>query len=362
MKRALDLTYFGSLIPICQLKEIANSYDDILLNIYKTRVREISHKKVSAVISKTDIKILDIWKKYKNSYKTKEEIEFIQEVGKKLKQTSGYLKYIADIYKSGSRKKIAKISRKSVKFYIDESKKAIQDVIKYEMSVAVALRANVRDKSERSKQALMYIFLLLLIITLVFYIPIIRSLENTQKELFKANRLLKEASIKDPLTDLYNRRFFELKFENELKRAAREGYEIAFMMLDIDYFKPYNDTYGHKMGDETLKAVANSLKEALKRPGDFIFRLGGEEFGVSIAPSSLEDAKSAAQRIMKIIEEKRIEHKGSKVKDIVSISIGVLVCCPPSDIEPNDIVKRADKLLYKAKELGRDRAIVEYLS
>lgn len=105
-------------------------------------------------------------------------------------------------------------------------------------------------------------------------------LEIATKKLKIANKKLENVSYTDSLTTLHNRRYFNLVYERELKRAQRTHSYITFMMLDIDYFKQYNDTYGHLEGDYALKSVAKVLKDTLKRPSDYVFRLGGEEFGV----------------------------------------------------------------------------------
>ncbi|MEK6658190.1 MAG: diguanylate cyclase, partial [Campylobacterota bacterium] len=139
------------------------------------------------------------------------------------------------------------------------------------------------------------------------------------------------------------------------KRAKRTHSYITFMMLDIDYFKQYNDTYGHLEGDKALKSVSKVLKDALNRPSDFIFRLGGEEFGILLSETSESDSAMVAGNICDLVRESEIEHKGSKVNKFLTISIGVACCIADEALDEEVLISRADEMLYSAKERGRDR-------
>ena len=152
------------------------------------------------------------------------------------------------------------------------------------------------------------------------------ALEVTTKKLKRANKKLENVSYTDSLTGLYNRRYFNLIYDRELKRAKRTHNYITFMMLDIDYFKQYNDTYGHIEGDFALKSVAKVLNDTLKRPGDFVFRLGGEEFGVLLAETSESNSATIARNICDAIRGREIKHKNSKVNEFLTISVGVACC------------------------------------
>ena len=172
------------------------------------------------------------------------------------------------------------------------------------------------------------------------------------------NKKLENVSYTDTLTSLNNRRYFNLVYNRELKQAKREKNYITFMMLDIDYFKQYNDTYGHISGDEALKSVATVLQDTLKRPNDYVFRLGGEEFGVLLTKTDESSSAKLARDICDSIRAKQIEHQGSKVNKYLTISIGV-VCCVADDALKNEILmSRADEMLYNAKETGRDMYVI----
>jgi diguanylate cyclase (GGDEF)-like protein/PAS domain S-box-containing protein len=164
--------------------------------------------------------------------------------------------------------------------------------------------------------------------------------------------------ITDYLTKVYNRRHFNTVFDIELKRAKRDKENFILLLIDIDYFKQYNDTYGHDEGDKALLSVANALKYSLNRATDFVFRLGGEEFGIITSRIDNDGALSLAKKLNKSIENLNIKHIGNSISDFMTISIGIKVVSYDSKLRKNDIYKLTDKALYKAKDLGRNRSII----
>ena len=167
-------------------------------------------------------------------------------------------------------------------------------------------------------------------------------------------------SITDTLTQLYNRRYFNDIFEKELNRAKRDNKLFAFLMMDLDFFKRYNDTYGHQAGDEVLRSTAKTMKDTFKRGGDSCYRLGGEEFGVIYSTRNEEDCRMLAQKLCVNIENMKITHKHNKASEYVTTSIGVIVIDYSKD-EVNDenitmdkIVSLSDEELYNAKHNGRN--------
>ncbi len=169
---------------------------------------------------------------------------------------------------------------------------------------------------------------------------------------------ISELLITDYLTKIFNRRHFNDIFGTELKRSKRDNTNFALIILDIDYFKQYNDTYGHDSGDKTLYTVANTIKHALHRASDFVFRLGGEEFGVITSNIDEDGAKTLAQMIKKSIEDLKIEHKNSQISDYLTISIGIKLVKPESILSKNEIYKLADLALYEAKTKGRNQTVI----
>jgi diguanylate cyclase (GGDEF)-like protein/PAS domain S-box-containing protein len=168
---------------------------------------------------------------------------------------------------------------------------------------------------------------------------------------------IEEVSITDGLTNIYNRRHFNDFFVDFLNASKRENQFISFLILDIDFFKQYNDTYGHQMGDDVLIMLSNSLKKSAHRAEDYCFRLGGEEFGLLFKSKDKNKAIDFSNKILKNIEELKIEHKNSKVSTYITASMGLYSNYANNIIGIDDVYKKADKLLYKAKRSGRNRIV-----
>ncbi|OIO71783.1 MAG: hypothetical protein AUJ57_06620 [Zetaproteobacteria bacterium CG1_02_53_45] len=166
---------------------------------------------------------------------------------------------------------------------------------------------------------------------------------------------LKELSNKDSLTGLYNRRFFNDVFPLRCETSKRHGGTLMFLLLDIDFFKNYNDTYGHPAGDAALRDVAHSLKKTLKRISDNVSRIGGEEFAVIVEGMDREAVEMMAANIVANIEALKIEHNSSMVSDYVTISVGVTLVAPDKMTQSETIYDFVDKLLYQAKSAGRNQ-------
>lgn len=187
--------------------------------------------------------------------------------------------------------------------------------------------------------------------------------EKILQELNDARKLAEELAITDELTGLFNRRHFNLIAENELKRNRRESSSFTLCMLDIDYFKKYNDTYGHQAGDEALRQVSEALKNTLRRPTDYAFRIGGEEFCFLFSGLSMDASRRLAEHVRMNVEALKIPHSNNIASPYVSVSIGVVEIDVCSDLLSLDSVySSVDKALYKAKEAGRNCVVTEALS
>jgi diguanylate cyclase (GGDEF)-like protein len=166
-------------------------------------------------------------------------------------------------------------------------------------------------------------------------------------------------SITDPLTELYNRRYFNEILNREINRAAREHSILSFIIMDIDYFKKYNDSYGHSAGDDALIAVSGAIKKTLHRGSDFAFRLGGEEFGILFSGLSQEESLEFADQIRRNVEELKISHANSAVSPYITVSLGLLVIdFAQESVDANGFYTMADSALYKAKENGRNQVVM----
>lgn len=182
-----------------------------------------------------------------------------------------------------------------------------------------------------------------------------RALRELQTQLEQKNKELERLSSLDGLTGIPNRRIFDETLEREWKRAARDLKPLGLLLIDIDYFKPFNDNYGHQGGDDCLKQVAGTLNARLKRGGDMVARYGGEEFAVILPATDLKGAAVIAKGLCEAISGMNLPHAHSKAADHVTISIGVASVLPNGDEAPARLISLADEALYAAKEQGRNR-------
>ncbi|HEX4972046.1 MAG TPA: GGDEF domain-containing protein [Steroidobacteraceae bacterium] len=189
-----------------------------------------------------------------------------------------------------------------------------------------------------------------------------RALEERNEELTRlrfaletANRRLKHLVGVDALTGIANRRHFDRALEREIRRARRDAQPLSLVFLDLDQFKLFNDSYGHTRGDEVLRRVAQTLDETFRRGGDLVARYGGEEFAVVLPGVDGRRAGLYAERLRRRIWRLAIPYNASQLTDRVTISGGVATICPPATVDPDELLFAADKALYRAKCLGRNR-------
>lgn len=215
------------------------------------------------------------------------------------------------------------------------------------------------------------LFLSLIILIAIYlvtkYRRLSKSLEASVKErteeLRQANKMLKAANFKlerismiDGLTSIENRRAFDIGFNRAYKLCLREGMPLALIMIDIDHFKIFNDTYGHLSGDQALIRIAEGVKSVIKRPGDLAARYGGEEFVVMLMNTTAEGAAIVAEKIRRRVEQLGIENE--EMQTVITVSLGVSSVVPHDKMTPEDLIDTADRALYKAKECGRNKVIV----
>lgn len=177
---------------------------------------------------------------------------------------------------------------------------------------------------------------------------------TTELALADAAQKLAIIASTDSLTGLVNRRTFDLEFDRAFRRALRSGTSLAVLMLDADWFKRYNDTYGHPAGDKVLRSIGDSLRNRLRRPDDLSARYGGEEFIALLPETDLESARRLGNRICAEIEELAIEHSGSTF-GVATVSIGIAVVSPRLGSDTGELIQAADRALYDAKRDGRNR-------
>jgi len=215
---------------------------------------------------------------------------------------------------------------------------------------------------------LFIIVILLIIVTGVIIIYRITSSLRKQKETLEslvakrtvaleaANAQLEMLVRNDPLTGVTNRRGFDEKFEEEWRRATRYNAYISILMIDVDYFKNYNDNLGHQEGDRALRLIAAALSKLFKRAGEIVARYGGEEFVVLLPALTPGETKEAAEKARFQIEALKLNHPSSETAPVITVSIGYSIGLPGKMDSSKDLIFSADKALYKAKSTGRNRS------
>lgn len=174
------------------------------------------------------------------------------------------------------------------------------------------------------------------------------------------NDMLEKLSMYDALTNIKNRRYFDETFEKTFSEIKRDKKSLAVLMIDIDFFKPYNDNYGHGQGDETLRKVAKALEKTIKRASDFVARYGGEEFVILLKDINKDGVEAVANNLLNAVRELKITHEFSKIENYVTVSIGVSYYNSSSDITKLELLLKADETLYNVKNSGRNNfAILE---
>jgi two-component system chemotaxis family response regulator WspR len=182
-----------------------------------------------------------------------------------------------------------------------------------------------------------------------------RALEALKRELEVSNLELARISNQDALTGLANRRRFDEALDVECRRAARDRNALSLILTDVDFFKKYNDAYGHPAGDECLRRVGEALSYGARRPADLPARYGGEEFALILPSTPRKGAPHVAEAVRCGVAALSIPHSGSSVADHVTLSLGIATLDPEHPVSPETLIERADAALYAAKHGGRNR-------
>ncbi|MDT8990095.1 diguanylate cyclase [Curvibacter sp. APW13] len=182
---------------------------------------------------------------------------------------------------------------------------------------------------------------------------VVRARVRTHVTLKQQSDLLRKMVFLDGLLGVFNRRYFDQQIETEWSRSQRSGTPLSVLMIDVDFFKRYNDTYGHLAGDDCLRSVATEIRHVLRRPADVVARYGGEEFACILPETPLVDAITLAKTLEQSVRALGIPHSSSDTAKVVTVSIGA-ACKPPiGSGTASDLVSQADAQLYRAKHLGR---------
>lgn len=324
LKKQIDILYFGNLIPIVKLQIIADKYKEI---------ESCKKIKINCNFKEEEQIIFQEWSYYISSYKNAEEKIVVDTINEE----------IINSFKENKLQNFKNILKR------------IDFLIKYETQVAFKERKNFLEDYEKMKSYLFFNMLLIILISFSIIVYIIFQVIKKDRQLTVLNKKYKLDSITDSMTNLHNRKYFDTIFDNMPFISNANNWKCAFIMIDIDYFKQYNDTYGHDMGDEALKKVALTIKEYFNKKYEFTFRLGGEEFGVVLFDISKDILENCLKEMNKRVLELQIEHKNSKILPVLSISMGAIIYEPNSYISANKLYKQADECLYESKQNGRNQ-------
>jgi len=363
MKKHVDTLYFGSLIPLTELTAISSAYRGKLESpIYQWQHNIIDNQTCAQSITIGLDQIDHMWASYLTHHKRPEEMAYIDYTESQIEAIRQYLLEVRELCLSNRKQPI---SLPVLSDNISSIEYTVNQLLSYEIAAAKYERSLLLSHHHNSMMQLLVLLGVILIGVMTFAWRIFIKIELQQRELIQSserlqylNMRLEQASYTDSLTGLNNRRYFNMVYERELKRAKRQNIPFVFMMIDIDYFKQYNDTYGHIKGDDALHAVADTMKQTFQRPGDFTFRLGGEEFGIILTDTDCHQAKLMAEKLRHNVEQRSIEHQGSKVSKVLTLSIGAVCMVPAVNHTDDDLINSADTNLYAAKERGRNQVVM----
>ncbi|RLA76029.1 MAG: GGDEF domain-containing protein [Epsilonproteobacteria bacterium] len=319
LKKEVDLIYFGNFVPVHKLHLIQTKI------INKIDTNKISSKS-KKIISKD-------WKEYNKQYKTISEKIILKKINihfnKALKT---------------NKKKYYKVILKDILY-----------LIKHEVTSASVQRKKFLLKYQQMQNYLFYSQMSIIVFVIILMGLILYQFLQQQRRLSLLNEQYKIEANTDGLTGLYNRKYFDTIFDDLTSISQHNNWNSVFVMIDIDFFKQYNDTYGHDAGDIALQKVASVLEMSCDRDMEYTFRLGGEEFGIIIFNASVNYVKTILKTFQDNILQLHIEHSSSATK-MLTVSMGVVLIDKTTyKSSPKELYISADKKLYHSKENGRNQ-------
>lgn len=363
IKRNMDTLYFGSLLPLNELNSIDSTYHtDLSSSVYRWSNQLLSDEQASENIVQGLEKINTLWSTYVSHHKRPEEMAYVNYTESQIQNIGNYFIQVRSLIHDPNR--THPLSLITMEENLQSIHGTLRQLIAYENATAKYEHSILLAQYENALTQLILFLGVILVLVMGLAWVIFARIEVQQRQLIASSETLKhlnfkleQASYTDSLTSMFNRRYFNIVYEREFKRALRSNQPFIFMMLDIDFFKQYNDTYGHLQGDTALQAVAKVLKATLQRPGDYPFRLGGEEFGMILTDTDCKNARLMGEKVRAGIEALQIEHKGSKILPTLSVSIGGICITPTAYMGEDELIHAADTNLYAAKERGRNQVV-----
>ncbi|MEA2029447.1 MAG: GGDEF domain-containing protein [Campylobacterota bacterium] len=238
----------------------------------------------------------------------------------------------------------------NLKFY------SLEDISHQNLGYYIVLKDKSTEQEIMRSAFMMFLVMVIVITLILIFLGIVLS-QKKEKEINSLTDKLEKVAILDGLTQLLNRKYFKEQIPAEIAKARRDNKYITMVMADIDYFKKYNDFYGHQAGDEAIKSVALAMKELFKRSGDLVFRLGGEEFAIIFDHEEDANIHIICEQLLDKICNLKIPHVQNSVEKYLTISIGVATHKADDKIDLDQLYYLADNALYEAKHQGRNQII-----
>ena len=355
MKKSLDFLYGNSLISISALNKANAIYHiNIQNNIYQSITLNITPTQ-ALLDMKNSLPIVEkIWKDYEKRFQYNDKSEYLEYALLEIGNINNYFKQINRW--CSNIENIQKLSLKEIDNEVAKADIIIQELLRYEHLMAQQERNKILLKFNN----FIYQIILLLIIGVFFIIKYIYSINNKQLLLKKEFQkiasnceMLDNLEYRDAITSLYTRRYFNYIYKEKIYLAKDNKSSIALIMIEIDYFTEYNNSYGFEQGDALLNIIADILKDIIDEKNDFVFKFDSEAFRVLLTQTDEQKTIAFEKKILTKIKLKQIEHKGSKIDKYVTVSIGSAFSKIESTTTEYSLISKADKMLSISKDKNR---------
>jgi len=357
MKNSLDELYLNSLLSISKLNEANKIYNiNIQNNIHQVMNFTITPTQALLEMQKSLPIVEKIWENYEKNFSYEDKSEYLEYSLLEIREINNYFKEV-NIWCSDI-EQMQMLSLTDIDNKIAKANIIIQELIRYELEIAQDKRKSVISGFNNFIYQILFL-LFIFTIFIIYYIYLIKNKQLLLKEELQkitANcEILDSLEYNDSLTSLYNRKYFNLLYKEKLEIAKKNEEFIALIMVDIDCFSEYNNLYGFNKGDDILITLANILID-ISDKNDFVFRFNGEAFVVLLTDTNEEKSVAFTNNILQILRDKKIEHKGSKIDNFLTVSIGMSYSQIDNTTTEYKLISDADKMLFTAKENGRNRA------
>lgn len=356
IKKGVDTLYFGSLIPSGHLHAILDAYNTgVIDTVHQTATGTMTVEAGAHRIRSALGKVESHWREYSQIYKNPREAELVAATRELMHATNRQIAIILAELEDGRSEELAKLAEEHLYPAVAPMRSIIEELARYEFQAGRVEKDRANTLYDITLGKVTSVLFFVLLFSTVLAVLIMVRVHRQQRDLEKLNAELVRMSITDGLTGLHNRRYFDSVFPREMNRAKRQKNPLALMILDVDFFKKYNDTYGHQAGDRVLERVGEALGNSFRRAGDYAFRLGGEEFGVLLTEGAPEHVEKIGEKVCEAIRELKIPHRQNDAAETVTISVGIAYLADATGHFCKEVYHVADEALYAAKEGGRNR-------